>query len=51
MMEDGAILFVTNHPSYLLRIPDAESKAREQQKFESDLALVRDALAGLRPTH
>ncbi|MDB5614475.1 MAG: polymerase, partial [Devosia sp.] len=47
-MDDGTILFVTNHPSYLLRIPDPEGKAREQAKFEDDLILVREAIAGLR---
>lgn len=41
-MEDGSVLFVTNHPSYLLRIPDAEGKARERAKFVSDLEQVRD---------
>lgn len=50
-MEDGTLLFVTNHPSYLLRIPDAESKARERAKFESDLVLVREALEGLATRH
>ena len=47
-MEDGTVLFVTNHPSYLLRIPDAEGKAREQARFEADLTLVRDAITDLR---
>ncbi len=41
-LEDGAVLFVTNHPSYLLRIPDRELAAVERTKFERDLALVRD---------
>ena len=50
-MEDGTILFVTNHPSYLLRIPDPEGKARERAKFEADLAQVRDAIAGMRTKH
>lgn len=44
-MDDGTMLFVTNHPSYLLRIPDAEGRAREQAKFEDDLILVRQAMA------
>ena len=44
-MDNGAALFVTNHPSYLLRIRDPEDKAREQAKFEADLVLVRDAIA------
>jgi DNA polymerase len=46
-MADGAILFVTNHPSYLLRIPDAERRARETATFEADLVLVRDAIGTL----
>ena len=43
-MADGTTLFVTNHPSYLLRIPDAEGRARERAKFEADLVLVREAI-------
>lgn len=46
-MADGTVLFVTNHPSYLLRIPDPEMKRREREKFEADLVLVREAIAGL----
>jgi uracil-DNA glycosylase family protein len=46
-MDDGTILFVTNHPSYLLRIPDAERKQVEREKFEQDLILVRDTIAQL----
>jgi probable DNA metabolism protein len=34
---DGHRGFATVHPSYLLRIPDAESKAREYKKFVADL--------------
>jgi uracil-DNA glycosylase len=43
-LDDGTVLFVTNHPSYLLRIPDREAKRAEQKKFEADLVLVRDHL-------
>ncbi|SEQ11254.1 DNA polymerase [Devosia sp. YR412] len=50
-LSNGTTLFVTNHPSYLLRIPDAEGKAREQAKFEADLILVRDAIDVLRTQH
>jgi len=46
-LENGALLFVTNHPSYLLRIPDPESKRRERARFEADLVLVREAMADL----
>ena len=45
-----ADVFITNHPSYLLRIPDAEGKARELAKFEADLVMVRDAIAALEKT-
>jgi uracil-DNA glycosylase family protein len=34
---DGRRGFATVHPSYLLRIPDAASKAREYRKFVADL--------------
>lgn len=30
-------VFVTVHPSFLLRLPDAESRAREEAAFEADL--------------
>lgn len=50
-MEDGTILFVTNHPSYLLRIPDREGQERERAKFEADLVLVRDAITALEDRH
>lgn len=46
-LADGTLLFVTNHPSYLLRIPDPAMAAEEQEKFEADLLLVRQAIAGL----
>jgi len=38
-------LFVTIHPSYLLRIPDRDMAGRERGKFEADLTLVRDYVA------
>jgi len=50
-LADGTVLFVTNHPSYLLRIPDPESRAREQARFEDDLTLVRQTIAGLPRSH
>jgi len=40
-MEDGQILFVTVHPSFLLRIPDPDGKAREYAAFVNDLKAVR----------
>lgn len=35
--EDGTMLIVTVHPSYLLRIRDADSRAREHEGFIADL--------------
>ncbi|MGV8853867.1 MAG: UdgX family uracil-DNA binding protein [Devosia sp.] len=43
-MGHDTTLFVTNHPSYLLRIPDAAGRVREQAEFDADLALVRQAI-------
>ena len=37
----GAALLVTVHPSYLLRIPEAERKAEEVRRFEDDLRAVK----------
>ncbi|MET3586355.1 DNA polymerase [Pseudorhizobium tarimense] len=45
-MEDGQILFVTVHPSYLLRIPDPELKAKELMRFREDLESVHRLAAG-----
>ena len=36
-MADGLPIFPTVHPSYLLRLPDPDSKAREYERFVSDL--------------
>jgi DNA polymerase len=49
-LEGGTLLFVTNHPSYLLRIPDTGDRRRERARFEADLILVREAMAH-RKTH
>jgi DNA polymerase len=38
--EGEARVLVTVHPSYLLRLPDAEAKAREYQRFVEDLKIV-----------
>ncbi len=43
---NDAPVFITVHPSYLLRLPDEESKAREYARFVEDLSAVRVA-AGL----
>jgi DNA polymerase len=46
-MEDGQCVFVTVHPSFLLRIPDAAAKAREYEAFVRDLRVVRTLMEGL----
>ncbi len=43
-LEDGTRALVTVHPSYLLRLPDAEAKAREYQHFVEDLKIAADLL-------
>jgi DNA polymerase len=35
-LDDGTQVLVTVHPSYLLRLPDAEAKAREYERFVDD---------------
>jgi uracil-DNA glycosylase family protein len=39
-LDDGIKALVTVHPSYLLRLPDAEAKAREYQRFVDDLKIA-----------
>ena len=39
-LEDQAQGVVTWHPSYLLRVPDAEAKARAEAQFVEDLRLA-----------
>ena len=46
-MEDGQTAFVTVHPSYLLRIPDADGRAREYRLFVRDLEAVRQLIEAL----
>jgi DNA polymerase len=41
---DGTQALVTVHPSYLLRLPDADAKAREYQRFVQDLKIAADLL-------
>ena len=35
-----AQVLVTVHPSYLLRLPDEDAKAREYERFVDDLKIV-----------
>ena len=43
-LDDGTRALVTVHPSYLLRLPDADAKAREYQRFVEDLKIAADVL-------
>src|SRR5260221_11447013 len=39
-LDDGSKALVTVHPSYLLRLPDEDAKAREYERFVDDLKIV-----------
>jgi DNA polymerase len=43
-LDDGTRALVTVHPSYLLRLPDADAKALEYQRFVDDLRMAADIL-------
>src|SRR5882762_326345 len=43
-LDEGIKAMVTVHPSYLLRLPDADAKAREYQRFVDDLKVAADLL-------
>ena len=43
-LDDGTRALVTVHPSYLLRLPDAEAKAREYRRFVEDLKIAAAVL-------
>jgi uracil-DNA glycosylase len=43
-LDDGTKVLVTVHPSYLLRLPDAEAKAREYRRFVQDLKIAATVL-------
>jgi len=43
-LEDGIKALVTVHPSYLLRLPDAEAQAQEYERFVNDLKIAADLL-------
>ncbi|WAT18236.1 UdgX family uracil-DNA binding protein [Aurantiacibacter sp. MUD11] len=45
-LDDGSELWVTVHPSYLLRL-DGEARAEQQRLFTADLAAVKERLAEL----
>ncbi len=46
VLEDGSELWVTAHPSYLLRL-DGDAKAEQERLFAADLAAVKERLAEL----
>jgi uracil-DNA glycosylase len=46
-LAEGAKALVTVHPSYLLRLPDAEAKAREHLRFVDDLKIAATMLRNL----
>jgi uracil-DNA glycosylase family protein len=43
-LDDGIKALVTVHPSYLLRLPDADARAREYQRFVDDLGIAAELL-------
>jgi uracil-DNA glycosylase len=43
-LDEGTEVLVTVHPSYLLRLPDEEAKAREYERFVADLRLAAELL-------
>ncbi len=40
-MDGGRMLFITVHPSYLLRIPDSAKRNEELQRFQDDMISIR----------
>jgi uracil-DNA glycosylase len=46
-LPDGGEAWVTVHPSFLLRVPDAEAKRREYARFVEDLARVGERAKAL----
>ena len=44
--EDGLRVFLTIHPSFILRIPDAAEKEAERRRFRADLVAVGRLMAG-----
>ena len=39
-LDDGIKALVTVHPSYLLRLPDEDARAREYERFVGDLKIA-----------
>jgi len=47
-LADGVKAMVTVHPSYLLRLPDADARAREYDRFVADLRIAAAVLGSAR---
>lgn len=48
-MDQGRKLFVTVHPSFLLRIPEEARKASELSRFREEMAVIRQLIEGQAP--
>lgn len=44
---DGTPVFVTVHPSYILRLPDAAARDAERARFRADLVAAREAFEAM----
>ena len=42
----GRPVFITYHPSFLLRLPDASKRAQAEARFQEDLAIVARIVSG-----
>ena len=47
-MADGRKALVTMHPSYLLRLPDKDARAREYERFVGDLKIAATQLQSVK---
>ena len=43
--EDGLCVFVTIHPSFILRIRDSQDKEAERERFLQDMLAVKELMA------
>ena len=43
--EDGLRVFLTIHPSFILRIPELADKEAERQRFLEDMLAVKNLMA------
>jgi DNA polymerase len=43
--EDGLRVFLTIHPSFILRIPDEAEKEAERRRFLNDMRAVKKLMA------